>query len=160
MTGICHIQTPDRDLQFHLIGSVLKRRNMAARKRTVTYLPDSESRPTTEKEVALMRRTLLVMSVATLMAAMLAVMAEQALATVHPLANSECANENASGVATFQDPPGISPDPLDREGNDPDRGPTAQPVRSVATAQGPNADAFKTPPDPNSPIQEYCPAQR
>ena len=134
---------------------------MAARERTVTYLPDSESRPTTEKEVALMRRTLLVMSVATLMvAAMLAVMAAPALATVHPLANSECANENASGVATFQDPPGISPDPLDREGNDPDRGPTAQPVRSVATAQGPNAEAFKTPPDPNSPIQEYCPAQR
>ncbi len=133
---------------------------MAARERTVTYLPDSESRPTTEKEVALMRRTLLVMSVATLMAAMLAVMAGPALATVHPLANSECANPNASGVATLQDPPGISPDAFDRAGNDPDLGPTAQPVISVFAAQGPNAQAFKTPPDPTSPIQEYCPAQR
>src|SRR5918997_356895 len=46
MTGIYHIQTPDRDLQFHLLGSVLKRRNMAARKRTVPSLPDGESRPT------------------------------------------------------------------------------------------------------------------
>ena len=108
----------------------------------------------------MLRRILLVLSVAALMAAMLAVTAVPAFATVHPLANSECANANASGVATFQDSPGISPDPFDREGNDPDRGPTAQPVISVASAQGLDSPAFKTSPDPTAPDQEFCPAQR
>jgi hypothetical protein len=107
-----------------------------------------------------MKRMLLVMAVAALMAAVLAVTAVPAFATVHPLANSECANDSASGVATFQDPPGISPDPLDRAGNDPDKGTTAQPVISVLEAQGSDAEAFKTPPDPTSPIQEHCPARR
>jgi hypothetical protein len=105
-----------------------------------------------------MRRILLFLSVAALMAAMVAVTAVPAFATVHPLANSECANAEASGVATLQDPPGISPDEFDREGNDPDLGPTAQPVISVASAQGPTSPAFKTSPDPTAPDQEYCPA--
>ena len=106
-----------------------------------------------------MRRILLLAMVAVMVALMMSV-AGPAFATVHPLANSECANDSASGVATFQDPPGISPDPLDRAGNDPDKGTTAQPVISVLEAQGSDAEAFKTPPDPTSPIQEHCPAQR
>lgn len=44
MTDLCHIQTPIRDLQFDLIGSVLERRNMGAR-----------------EEVAFMRRILLLL---------------------------------------------------------------------------------------------------
>jgi hypothetical protein len=55
-----------------------------------------------------MRRLLLVMSVAALMAAMVAVMAVPAFATIHPLANSECANASASNVAKGQNPPGLS----------------------------------------------------
>ena len=55
-----------------------------------------------------MRRILLVMSVAALVVAMLAVTAVPAFATIHPLANSECANANASDVATGQNPPGLT----------------------------------------------------
>ena len=57
-----------------------------------------------------MKRILLVMSVAALM---LAVTAVPAFATVHPLANSECANDSASDVAKGQAPPGIS-DPSEK----------------------------------------------
>jgi hypothetical protein len=52
-----------------------------------------------------MKRILLGMSVAALM---LAVTAVPAFATIHPLANSECANDSASDVATDQSPPGLS----------------------------------------------------
>jgi hypothetical protein len=55
-----------------------------------------------------MKRILLVVSVAALMAAMLAVMSVPAFATIHPLANSECANANASDVAKGQNPPGLT----------------------------------------------------
>ena len=50
---------------------------------------------------------------ATLMVAalMLAMMAMPALATIHPLAKMECANENASVVVQTQDPPGLTPPP-------------------------------------------------
>jgi hypothetical protein len=44
MTNFCHMQTPVRDLQFDLIGSVFERRNMAAREQAVTHLPDGEGR--------------------------------------------------------------------------------------------------------------------
>jgi hypothetical protein len=54
-----------------------------------------------------MKRIILLVTAALVMALMLAV-AGSALATVHPLANSECANENASDVATGQNPPGLS----------------------------------------------------
>jgi hypothetical protein len=57
-----------------------------------------------------LRRILLVMSAAALMAAMVAVTAVPAFATIHPLANSECSNdENASAVAQSQNPPGLTP---------------------------------------------------
>ena len=52
-----------------------------------------------------MKRITLLLTVA--VALMLAV-AGPALATIHPLANSECANAAASDVATSQNPPGLS----------------------------------------------------
>jgi len=103
------------------------------------------------KEVALMKRIILLVTVALVMAAMMAV-AGPALATVHPLANSECANASASGVATLQDPPGLTPG-----GPDQSSATVAQPVISVFTAQGADSPAFKTPPAPGP--FEYCPAQ-
>ena len=103
-----------------------------------------------------MKRITLLLTAALVMALMLAA-AGPALATVHPLANSECSNENASAVAQTQDPPGLTPGALPTATGGAD---VAQPVISVVTAQGPSSPAFKTPPDPNSPIQEYCPAQR
>jgi hypothetical protein len=53
-----------------------------------------------------MKRILLVLSVAALMAAMLAFMAVPAFATVHELANAECATDTAPADDQF--PPGIS----------------------------------------------------
>jgi hypothetical protein len=54
-----------------------------------------------------MRRILLLIAVAAMMAAMV-VLAGPAFATIHPLSNSECANASASEVAKEQNPPGIS----------------------------------------------------
>ena len=104
-----------------------------------------------------MKRITFLLPVALVMAAMMAV-AGPALATVHPLSNSECSGLGEDTVAGSQDPPGISPDDEDVVGSDPDLGPTAQPVISVVTAQGPNSPAFKTEPDPTAEIQEFCPA--
>lgn len=98
-----------------------------------------------------MRRIVLMVALALVMALMLAV-AGQALATVHPLANMECSNENASAVTQNQDPPGLTPG-----GPDQSSATVAQPVISVVTAQGPDSPAFKTPPQPGP--AEYCPAQ-
>ncbi len=60
----------------------------------------------------MLRRLLLVMSVAALMAAMVAVTAVPAFATIHPLARSEGSNAPAGTqgyVSSFvQDPPGLS----------------------------------------------------
>jgi hypothetical protein len=100
-----------------------------------------------------MKRIILLLAVALVMALMMA-LAGPALATIHPLANSECASENASAVALTQDPPGLTPGPPDQSSAE-----VAQPVISVITAQGPSSPVFKTAPDPNAPIQEYCPAQ-
>ena len=55
-----------------------------------------------------MRRFILVLAVSALMAAMLVVTAVPAFATVHQLADMERANDNASPVVDFQDPPGVS----------------------------------------------------
>jgi len=98
-----------------------------------------------------MKRITLMVSVALVMAAMMA-LSGPALATVHPLANSECANASASDVATSQDPPGLTPG-----GPDQSSATVAQPVISVFTAQGADSPAFKTPPAPGP--FEYCPAQ-
>ena len=54
-----------------------------------------------------MKRIILMVTVALVMAVMMA-LAGPASATIHPLSNAECANENASEVAKDQNPPGIS----------------------------------------------------
>ncbi len=104
-----------------------------------------------------MRRLLLVMSVAALMAAMVALMAVPAFATIHPLANSECANDNASDVATGQNPPGLS----GRSNADN----FAQPVFSASGGQPfsaePPSPAFKTFGTSIEELDaEYCPANK
>ena len=107
-----------------------------------------------QKEVALMiKRIILLVTVAMVLAASMMALAEPALATVHPLANMECSNDaHASAVTQNQDPPGLTPG-----GPDQSHATVAQPVISVFTAQGPNSPAFKTPPVPGP--AEYCPAQ-
>ena len=98
-----------------------------------------------------MKRIVLMVTVALVMAAMMA-LAGPALATVHPLANMECSNANASEVTQSQDPPGLTPG-----GPDQSSATVAQPVISVVTAQGTDSPAFKTFPAPGP--AEYCPAQ-
>ena len=80
----------------------------------------------------MLRRLLLVMSVAALMAAMLAVTAVPAFATIHPLAKMERASDNASAVVQSQDPPGLTPG-----GPDQSHANVAQPVLVA------NENAFK-----------------
>ena len=84
-----------------------------------------------------MRRLLLVMSVAVLMAAMLALMAVPAFATIHDLAKMECANENASEVVQTQDPPGLTGQSQGSPPNNPVGGTIAQPLFQA------NENAFK-----------------
>ena len=57
-----------------------------------------------------MKRIVLLVTVALVMAFMMA-LTGPAFATIHPLANSECASDNASSVANDQLPPGLSPYP-------------------------------------------------
>lgn len=119
------------------------------------------------KEVALMRRILLLAAVAAMMAAMMAV-AGVASATVHPLSNAECseAPEGTGGfvAAELQDPPGLTPPPAgtgNSQGSPPNNpfGSTlAQPVFAVLGAQGADSPAFKQAPVPGSP--DYCPANK
>ena len=53
-----------------------------------------------------MKRIIFMVTVASVAALMLA-LAGPAFATIHPLANSECASDNASSVANDQLPPGL-----------------------------------------------------
>jgi hypothetical protein len=102
-----------------------------------------------------MKRLILMVTVAVVMALMLGV-AGPALATIHPLANSECASDNSQGVANEQEPPGLTPG-----GPDQSKATTAQPV-IAASGGDPLADdpspAFKT--SGENIEGEYCPAQR
>lgn len=52
-----------------------------------------------------MGRGFVVLSLATML---IVAMGTPALATIHPLANMECANSNASAVVATQDPPGLT----------------------------------------------------
>ena len=99
-----------------------------------------------------MKRVVLMVTLALVVALMMA-LSGPAWATIHPLANMECSNENASAVTQSQDPPGLTPGalPTDTGGAD-----VAQPVIAVLTAH-PDSPAFKTPPEPGP--AEYCPAQ-
>jgi hypothetical protein len=102
-----------------------------------------------------MKRIVLMVTLALVVAAMMA-LAGPALATVHPLANSECANDSASEVATGQAPPGIS---------DPSKDNFVRPIIAVSggnplTEERPSP-AFKT---FGTTIEEldapYCPANK
>jgi hypothetical protein len=101
------------------------------------------------------KRIVLMVTAALAMALMLAV-AGPALATVHPLANSECANANASEVAKGQAPPGIS---------DPSKGNFVRPIIAVSggnpfTEERPSP-AFKTfGPTIDDLDAPYCPANK
>ncbi len=100
-----------------------------------------------------MRRITLLVTVASVMAAMMAV-AGPAFATVHPIANSECSASAAEGTpADTQNPPGIT-----SEGHepgytdpDPDNATEAQPLVQIF---GQN----KTDEDLHAVKSEECPA--
>jgi hypothetical protein len=88
-----------------------------------------------------MKRIILMVSVALVMAAMMAVMAMPALAAIHPLARMECAQDTSqSSVVETQDPTGL----VSHEQN------IAQPVFSVLGNDTAASNAFK---------DEVCPAQ-
>jgi hypothetical protein len=103
-----------------------------------------------------MKRIVLVVTVALVMGLMMA-LSGPAWATIHPLANMECSNENASAVTQNQTPPGLTPG-----GPDQSKATVAQPVIAVSGGD-PFADpspspAFKT---FGANIEgEYCPANR
>ena len=107
-----------------------------------------------------MKRILLVMSVAALMAAMVALMAVPAFATVHPLSNSECSGLSEDTVAGSQDPPGLTPGgtpAVDTPGGG--GADVAQPVFAVLDSpQGSDNPAFKQEPVPGS--ENFCPAPK
>ena|SRR5215212_3365643 len=94
------------------------------------------------EEGALMRgRITLLLTVALVMALVMAV-SGPAFATIHPLANSECASDNSRGVANEQEPPGLTPE----EGPDQSKAEEAQPVIAVSKGEPSTSDspAFKT----------------
>ena len=58
-----------------------------------------------------MKRIILMVTVALVMALMMSA-AGPALATIHEIANSECASDSSQGVANSQEPPGLTPAPF------------------------------------------------
>ena len=107
-----------------------------------------------------MRRIVLMVTLASVVALMMA-LSGPAWATIHPLANSECASDNASAVANDQLPPGLSPGITGSSQGSPPNNPTgstlAQPVFAAGGADL-SSPAFKTPvvfPEP-----DYCPANK
>ena len=109
-----------------------------------------------------MKRVVLMVTVALVMALMMA-LSGPAWATIHPLANSECASDNASSVANDQLPPGLSPGITGSSQGSPANNPTgstlAEPVFAVAGEDlSGDSPALKTPivfPEP-----DYCPAPK
>ena len=103
-----------------------------------------------------MKRIVLMVTLASVVALMMA-LAGPALATIHPLANSECASDNSQGVANEQEPPGLTPG-----GPDQSKATVAQPV-IAASGGDPFASPSPTPAFKTSGDNiegEYCPAQR
>ena len=107
-----------------------------------------------------MKRITFLLAVALVVALMMA-LAGPAFATIHPLANSECANANASAVATDQLPPGLSPGITGQSQGSPPNNPTGSTLAEPVFAAGGedlSSPAFKTPvvfPEPN-----FCPANK
>ena len=96
----------------------------------------------------MLRRILLVMSVAVLMVAMLAVMAVPAFATIHPLSRSDVSNAPVGTAAETQNPPAITDE--GHKGNtdpDPDLAVQAQPVVAIQsnTTTEDSSNAFQNP---------------
>ena len=90
----------------------------------------------------MMKRIVLMVTVALVMAAMMALVAMPALAAIHPLARMECAQGTSqSSVVETQDPPGL----VSHEQN------IAQPIFSVAKNDTAASHAFK---------EDICPAQK
>jgi len=77
--------------------------------------------------------------VALLALVLLVAASSPALATVHPLARSECSDPNAAVPANNQNPPGITQLPHADPGPDQSRAATAQPVLVASS------NAFKAP---------------
>jgi|SRR5215210_3532394 len=110
----------------------------------------------------MMKRIVLMVTVAMVLALMMG-LSGPALATIHPLANSECASDKASDVANDQLPPGLSPGITGSSKGSPPNNPTgstlAQPVFAVAGENlSGDSPALKTPivfPEP-----DYCPAAK
>ena len=111
-----------------------------------------------------MKRIVLMVTVALVMAAMMAVTGP-ASATIHPLSNSECADASASVVATDQNPPGISGDSQGKPPNNFIGGNFAQPVLAASggepfspTAPSPAFKTFGT--SVEALDAPYCPADQ
>jgi hypothetical protein len=99
-----------------------------------------------------MKRIVLMVTVAMVMAAMMAVTAMPALAAIHPLARMECANQDqASDVVVNQDPVGLVGQSQGKPPNNPIGGNIAQPIFAVGlnSPQGFENPSFK---------DEVCPA--
>src|SRR5918993_3074619 len=120
------------------------------------------------KEVAPMKRITFLLTVALVVALMMAV-AGPALATIHPLSNAECADASASDVANLQEPPGISGDSQGKPPNNFIGGNFAQPVLAASGGdpfsdpllEPPPSPAFKTVgPDPAALDVFSCPANK
>ena len=111
-----------------------------------------------------MKRIVFMVTVAAVMALMM-VVAGPALATIHPLANSECADASASDVATDQNPPGISGESQGKPPNNFIGGNFAQPVLAASggepfspTAPSPAFKTFGT--SVEALDAPYCPADQ
>jgi hypothetical protein len=107
-----------------------------------------------EEGALMMRRITLLLTVALVMALVMAV-SGPAFATIHPLANSECASDNSRGVANEQEPPGLTPG-----GPDQSKAKVAQPVFAVSKGDPSTSDspAFKT--TGENIEDEFCPANK
>ncbi len=92
-----------------------------------------------------MKRIALLATVALVMALMAVA---PAFATVHPLANSECASDNSQGVANSQNPPGLTGGSNGKPPNNPTGTNIAQPIFAASGGEPfsptPPSPAFKT----------------
>jgi hypothetical protein len=77
------------------------------------------------------KRIVFMVTVALVMAAMMALAGGPALATIHEVAKMECANENASPVVQEQTPPGLTGQSQGSPPNNPTGTNIGQPVFSV-----------------------------
>jgi hypothetical protein len=113
----------------------------------------------------MMKRIVFMVTLALVMTAMMALAGGPALATIHPLANSECSSENASAVAQGQNPPGLSGQSQGTPPNNPTGSNIAQPVFAASGGEPFSVErpspAFKTfgtsLEDLDAP---YCPASK